>query len=137
MKGRKTHGIAARQTWERPSLDAIDPAKESIGTPVARQLTFQVFQQIDVDDYVDAIHPIVNLSPEERQLRPNQVPVLRFYGVNEKGNSMICHVHNFFPYFYVPAPQGFTEAHLEGFRNALMVCAIHSTINKHLAIDVK
>jgi DNA polymerase delta subunit 1 len=35
--------------------------------------------------------------------------VLRLYGVNDAGNSVLACVHNFMRYFYIPAPQGSTE----------------------------
>ena len=28
-------------------------------------------------------------------------PVIRMYGINEEGNSVCAHVHNFVAYFYV------------------------------------
>ena len=35
-------------------------------------------------------------------LRPNEeYAVLRMYGVTEGGNSVMAHVHQFLPYFYV------------------------------------
>ena len=43
-------------------------------------------------------------------------PVVRFYGVTMEGNSVLCHVHGFLPYFYVPAPQNFSPDHCENFR---------------------
>lgn len=47
------------------------------------------------------------------------VPVIRLYGVNEFGNSVKVVVREFYPYFYIPAPDGFEEKHCSDFRIAL------------------
>jgi len=51
--------------------------------------------------------------------RRRPVPVIRLYGVNMAGNSVMAHVHGFTPYFYCNAPDGFTEGDLGKFRAAL------------------
>ena len=43
------------------------------------------------------------------------------YGVTEAGNSVMAHVHGFFPYFYTPAPAGFTDSHVRCVRPGLGV----------------
>uniref|UniRef100_A0A8C1FUH1 DNA polymerase n=1 Tax=Cyprinus carpio carpio TaxID=630221 RepID=A0A8C1FUH1_CYPCA len=48
-----------------------------------------------------------------------KVPIVRMFGVTDSGNSVCCHVHGFAPYFYVPAPNGFTNAHLAEFQREL------------------
>ena len=45
--------------------------------------------------------------------------VLRMFGTTAEGNSVMVHVHGFFPYLYVRAPAGFTPAHCEAFRQTL------------------
>lgn len=45
------------------------------------------FQQLDIDYYIR-----------------NSVPIIRIFGVTDIGNTICCHVHNFFPYFYVTWP---------------------------------
>ena len=47
------------------------------------------------------------------------VPIVRMFGVTEAGHSILVHVHCFTPYFYVQAPNGFTEADCGAFRSAL------------------
>ena len=49
------------------------------------------------------------------------VPILRVYGVMEKGHSITVHVHGFSPYFYVKAPAGFTKMDCGNFRQSLNV----------------
>jgi DNA polymerase delta subunit 1 len=39
-----------------------------------------------------------------------EVSILRMFGVNSKGNSLVVHVFNFKPYFYIQVP---TTMHLE------------------------
>ncbi|ORY88005.1 DNA polymerase family B-domain-containing protein [Protomyces lactucae-debilis] len=60
------------------------------------------FQQIEIEESMDA-----------------SGPTLRLFGVSERGNSVLCHITGFLPYFYVPAPNGFTEKHLRPFMQAV------------------
>lgn len=46
-------------------------------------------------------------------------PIIRFYGVTMEGNSVMCHVHGFVPYFYIPAPVGFKTEDCVTFREVL------------------
>jgi DNA polymerase delta subunit 1 len=52
---------------------------------------------------------------------PNTVAVMRLYGVNASGNSVLAHVHGYRPYFYVKAPPGFDPSVCEEFRNLLNI----------------
>ncbi|KAI1321493.1 DNA-directed DNA polymerase delta [Mortierella claussenii] len=79
--------------WRRPVYKKIDPKTDAL-----------VFQQIEADEYM---HPTT------------QTPVVQFYGITEAGNSVICHVTGFLPYFYVPAPVGFKIENIPAFQSAL------------------
>ena len=68
------------ERWGRPEMDT------------SKDITFQ---QIDLDKYID----YSNGEPKA---------VIRMYGVNEEGASVVCHVVNFKPYFFIRAPVGFT-----------------------------
>lgn len=46
-------------------------------------------------------------------------PIIRMFGISQAGNSILCHIHGFMPYFYVPAPQDFKREHCGQFRDAL------------------
>ncbi|KAG0326563.1 DNA-directed DNA polymerase delta [Dissophora globulifera] len=81
--------------WLRPAYNKINPKTDAL-----------VFQQIEADEYMD---------PEKH------VPVVRFYGITEIGNSVICHVTGFLPYFYVPAPVGFKIENIPALKSALEV----------------
>ncbi|KAJ3249040.1 DNA-directed DNA polymerase delta [Chytriomyces hyalinus] len=70
-----------------------------------------VFQQIDVDEY-DGV--TLNNSNGLRDMS-----LIRMYGITQEGFSVLCHVHGFLPYFYIPAPNGFTEQNLQSFKEAL------------------
>lgn len=49
------------------------------------------------------------------------VPIIRMYGVTMDGNSVCCHVHGFTPYFYILAPEGFSEENLSEFKVNLIL----------------
>ena len=65
---------------------------------------------IDVDTYSDKPP---GYTGKEQDGRP-EVSIMRLYGVNEKGNSIVVHVFNFKPYFYmqVPVTMNLDETHL-------------------------
>ncbi|CAO3647176.1 unnamed protein product [Cunninghamella blakesleeana] len=62
-----------------------------------------VFQQIEIDDFMDF---------QAKQ------PVIRFYGITDNGNSVVCYVKGFLPYFYFQAPPGLKESHLPALKQA-------------------
>ncbi|XP_039861915.1 DNA polymerase delta catalytic subunit [Simochromis diagramma] len=88
--------------WRRPPAHSLDPSSDTL-----------VFQQIDLDYYLGET---VAGMPGQSQ---GKVPIIRMFGVTDNGNSVCCHVHGFAPYFYVPAPNGFTSAHLVEFKKEL------------------
>jgi DNA polymerase delta subunit 1 len=47
------------------------------------------------------------------------VTILRMYGINAEGNSIMLHVHGFTPYLYVRAPRNFLQEHIPRYREAL------------------
>lgn len=47
------------------------------------------------------------------------VPIVQMYGVTMEGNSVLCHIHGFVPYFYVPAPPGFQQSHCSLFQDGI------------------
>ncbi|KAF9974253.1 DNA-directed DNA polymerase delta [Actinomortierella ambigua] len=79
--------------WNRPQAPALDPAKDTL-----------IFQQIEADEYMN---------------NNTNTPVFRFFGVTEGGNSVICHVTGFLPYFYIPAPPGFKPENITLLKQAL------------------
>ncbi|RKO93814.1 DNA polymerase family B-domain-containing protein [Blyttiomyces helicus] len=80
-------------TWARQSLPSIDPATHPI-----------VFQQIEIEECVAQYPP--NL-PNPFQVK--EASSIRIYGVTPDGHSVLCNVHGFLPYIYVPAPRGFKD----------------------------
>ncbi|ORX34769.1 putative delta DNA polymerase [Kockovaella imperatae] len=97
--------IESSDAWPRPSVAVNDPALDSI-----------TFQQIEIEEAVD----------------PKGGPVLRLFGVNAAGNSVLAYVHGFKPYFYVAAPPGFLNKDLEPLKdsiNSAVQSAIPPVIN--------
>ncbi|GMM35040.1 DNA-directed DNA polymerase delta [Saccharomycopsis crataegensis] len=78
------------KSWERPLVD-INPQKNDIS-----------FQQLDGDE--------TTIGPSS---------AIRFYGVTAEGHSVLCNIIGFMHYFYVPAPSGFRQEHIEGFKRYL------------------
>ena len=80
------------------AVGSIDPKKDNVDS--------LVFQQLEVGHYVGS-H--ITGMPEPHQ---GPCPVLRMYGVNMDGNSVLAHIHCFLPYLYVFAPaEDFSTEH--------------------------
>ncbi|KAG2237692.1 DNA polymerase family B-domain-containing protein [Thamnidium elegans] len=98
-------------TWGRNAAPNLDPYNDKI-----------VFQQIEIDDYMDyTAHQ----------------PVVRFYGITTAGNSVVCHVRDFLPYFYFPAPIGLQHSHLPGLKQALMSAVGQQNVVHNVEIVMK
>ncbi|EIW79208.1 hypothetical protein CONPUDRAFT_138364 [Coniophora puteana RWD-64-598 SS2] len=80
--------------WARPQLPPINESKDTI-----------VFQQLDVEE---GFHD-----------RSNGTVGLRMYGVTEGGHSVCATITHFAPYFYIPAPRGFTNDDIDAFKDEL------------------
>ena len=48
-----------------------------------------------------------------------QTQIVRFFGITMQGNSVLCHIHGFVPYFYVAAPKDFKPEDCNKFRECL------------------
>ncbi|KAL4658284.1 DNA polymerase delta catalytic subunit [Arapaima gigas] len=88
--------------WRRPQPPPLEPTTDHL-----------VFQQIELDYYLGS--PVAGMPGQSQ----GSVPIIRMFGVTDNGNSVCCHVHGFAPYFYTPAPSGFTSAHLSDFQKEL------------------
>ncbi|XP_035674123.1 DNA polymerase delta catalytic subunit-like [Branchiostoma floridae] len=91
-----------RKKWVRPPPPNLNPRTDSIS-----------FQQIDLDHYIG--FPMDGMPGSS----VGPVPIVRMFGVTMEGNSVVCHVHGFSPYFYVPAKPEFKVEHCAQFRDAL------------------
>ncbi len=67
---------------ERPKLAKFDPSSDDI-----------VFMNTDIDYYTAKAPGYMDMGDQE-------TTILRIFGVNEQGNSVMAHVYNFRPYFY-------------------------------------
>ncbi|KAF7973956.1 hypothetical protein HWV62_13918 [Athelia sp. TMB] len=75
--------------WGRPTLAPINAKTDKI-----------VFQQIDVEEATDF---------------GSGTTTLRMFGVTQEGHSVLAHITDFLPYFYVAMPRGFTSEDLTPF----------------------
>lgn len=83
--------IGQKTMWARTPVDPEFNPK----------LTDISFQQLDSEQA---------LLPGQYDLNTNTV--IRFFGVTDKGNSLLCNVTGFKHYLYVPAPVGFNEGNI-------------------------
>ncbi|XP_074639008.1 DNA polymerase delta catalytic subunit-like [Acropora palmata] len=88
--------------WPRPPVPNLNPSTDKI-----------VFQQLELDHYVGK-H--LDGMPGSKA---GPGPIIQMYGVTMEGNSVLCHIHGFVPYFYVPAPPGFDHSHCSEFLDGL------------------
>ncbi|KAG6891275.1 hypothetical protein C0995_008527 [Termitomyces sp. Mi166 len=79
-------------SWARPYLAPLNEKKDKI-----------VFQQIDVEESQEGGGPTK----------------LRMYGVTEAGHSVLAHITDFLPYFYIAVPRGFEREDIIPFRQEL------------------
>lgn len=66
-----------------------------------------VFQQIDIEHYQGRPHEKLIFS--SNKLSKSELPIMKIFGVTPDQNSIMCHVHGFKPYFYIPCPAGMNE----------------------------
>eukprot|EP00123_Amoebidium_parasiticum_P014505 comp22526_c0_seq1/m.34188 comp22526_c0_seq1/g.34188 ORF comp22526_c0_seq1/g.34188 comp22526_c0_seq1/m.34188 type:complete len:982 (-) comp22526_c0_seq1:1161-4106(-) len=121
------HRLAAeaqelKQVWKRPAAKPLRPESDRLA-----------FQQLDMDHYIG--QPMANMPGA----KVGAVPIVRMYGVTDEGNSVLCHIHGFLPYFYVPAPRNFNPADCEFIRGCLNRAVRDAEKNPEvvLAVDVK
>lgn len=113
--------MSSNKKWPRNDAPRINCYHDSIQ-----------FQQIDIDHYM-AKHR-EGMAGKENTL----APIMRMYGITERGNSVVAHVHGFYPYFYIEMPRDFRREHLSNFQKNLnkKVLADHSNRNSNNEITV-
>ncbi|KAG8908616.1 DNA-directed DNA polymerase delta [Tulasnella sp. 403] len=89
---RLQEGSMEQPVWSRPPLKPINPKTDSI-----------IFQQTELETASDA----------------EKAVEIRMFGVTEAGHSVLAHIVNFQPYFYIATPRGFTDEDIPDFINHL------------------
>jgi DNA polymerase delta subunit 1 len=98
-----------RSPWKRPEVQQINPETDSMA-----------FQWMDIDMYSgDPLKENPAIGERVPGSTDKPVPVVRLYGVNEIGNSVLAHVHGFTPYFLCSIPRSFNPNDCGKFRHAL------------------
>jgi DNA polymerase delta subunit 1 len=85
--------------WKRPALQPLDPTTQNVA-----------IQNLEVNYFL-----------QFNKWKKQQQAVIRLFGVNEIGNSIVVFVHGFMPYFYVQCWSGFDQHDLTVFGEALNV----------------
>ncbi|XP_065322772.1 DNA polymerase delta catalytic subunit-like isoform X2 [Gordionus sp. m RMFG-2023] len=86
--------------WARPPALSMDESIDKL-----------IFQQIDIDSYIGTPTDPLSINKE--------TSIVRMYGSTKDGNSVTCHVHGFFPYFYIDKPSDLKDADIPLFKQAL------------------
>ncbi|PIK37764.1 DNA polymerase delta catalytic subunit [Apostichopus japonicus] len=94
--------FSGESSWKRPDAPTLDVQKDAV-----------VFQQLDLEHYLGK--QLAGMPGSHQPV----TPIIRMFGISQAGNSILCHIHGFMPYFYVPAPQDFKREHCGQFRDAL------------------
>ncbi|UYV69935.1 POLD1 [Cordylochernes scorpioides] len=123
VAGEALDTVNTQAQWCRPAPPALDPQCDPL-----------IFQQLDLDHY------LWSSAPSEPQ-----TPVVRVYGVTDDGNSVLCHIHGFNPFFYVLAPSSFDPRNCQHFmvRSVfillfiLMCCTAQHELNKAVIADMR
>jgi hypothetical protein len=79
------HLADGKHAWPRPHIDCKALA----------DVTFQVMDATYSNEKTQ--HSLT----DKHQAYADKAPVIKLYGVNEQGNSVLAHLHGFRPYFYV------------------------------------
>jgi DNA polymerase delta subunit 1 len=74
---------------------------------------------MEVEDNVWYSRSDNSMPPQEFRRNDGEANELIMYGLTKSGNSVVCHVHSFYPYYYIAAPNGFEAAHLSHYQNAM------------------
>lgn len=87
--------------WRRPPVAEFDPKTTSV-----------TLQWLDVDMTMGKRLEADPADPRKRVPGASSglVPIIRFYGVTEAGNSVVVFVHGYTPYLYASCPQNFVHA---------------------------
>jgi DNA polymerase delta subunit 1 len=110
------------EAWKRKERRNLNPTNDSL-----------LFQQIEVEEttvtlnhgnarteQIKKIYADSGSLAKEHLKNIQALPMIRMFGVTEEGNSVLCNVHGFFPYFYLPCPSAnFTEDDCEQLAKSL------------------
>ncbi|KAF2070254.1 hypothetical protein CYY_008425 [Polysphondylium violaceum] len=89
--------------WSRKPVPNLNPRSNSL-----------IFQQLEVD-YAELKEPVEGMPGPKAGSRP----IVRLFGVTKEGNSVLCKVHGFLPYFFIACPPNFDVTHCKSFKEAL------------------
>ncbi len=92
--------------WRRPPLPDLDPTVDKI-----------LFQQLEADQEIATI-------PKEfargHYATEGKMPVVRFYGQTDGGNSILLRAYGFSPYFYIKLPDDFRDVEALPIKHSLI-----------------
>ena len=71
------------------------------------------------ESFVFFNHEIDYKTGFSEENRNTIVSIIRMFGVTKLGNSVCCHVHDFFPYFYIYKPDWFALGYINEFKELL------------------
>lgn len=99
----KYNVIEDTSDWKRPVVENLDEKDTAIQ-----------FQQLDLDTYL-----CTDSIPGISEVLYGTAPVVRMYGITQDEHSVICNIHGFLPYFYIPAMPRFDPKDTDEFCECL------------------
>ena len=82
--------IAGEEAWLRPALRAFNPATTDLH-----------LQTMEADYTIGPPRSFAGY-PDEFGSGSHKKAIVRLFGVSRGGQSVLCHIHNFLSYFYIP-----------------------------------
>ena len=82
--------IAGEEAWLRPPLSPFDPSSTALH-----------LQTMEADYSVGPARSFPGY-PDEFGSGSHKKAIVRLFGVSRGGQSVLCHIHNFLSYFYIP-----------------------------------
>lgn len=97
-----------KESWTRPAVPPFTPTSHSI-----------TVQTVDIDYTIGTPVTFPSHPSPHAPGTSQKAAIVRLFGVDNEGHSVLVHIHNLLPYFYVMSWPGFTQQDLNLFASSL------------------